>query len=120
MATATADMVQVNVRVRSDVKRAAEAELEQVGSSVSALVRVVLEKVARSPKDCLEVTNLLEEDDPEVAERLALVHDGWKVADDFYRSLGVDPETMPKDTRSWDEVYEEAMTEHFREKGYFQ
>lgn len=120
MSSATANMVQVNVRVSSSVKQAAEAELKNVGSSVGALVRAILEKVARSPKDCLEVTNLLEEDDPEVEERLALIHEGWKIADDFCRSIGVEPGQIEKDERSWDEIYQEAMDAHFAEKGYFQ
>lgn len=120
MAT-TAGMVQVNVRVSSDVKQRAEEQLERVGSSVSALVRSALEKVAQGPQDCAAVTKVLQGDelDKETERRLALAEEGWKIADDFCRSIGVEPGQVEEDARTWDEVYQEAMDAHFVEKGYF-
>lgn len=119
---AATSMVQVNVRVSSDVKQRAEEQLERIGSSVSALVRSVLDKVAQGPKECAEVTKALQDDevDEETARKLALAEEGWKLADDFCLSLGIEPGQVEEDTRTWDEVRQEAMDAHFAEKGYFQ
>ena len=47
----------------------------------------------------------------------SLVSEGWKIADEFYRSIGCDSTAMPIEDRTWDDVYADAMNEHFCEKG---
>ena len=46
MAVAQQQMIQLNVRVDAEVKRQAEEVLELMGSSVTELVRMALEKVS--------------------------------------------------------------------------
>lgn len=128
MAIAQQQMIQLNVRVDAEVKRQAEEVLELMGSSVTELVRMALEKVSHGARDYVEARDVLSgthrskqaaaSDEPidfsMVDARLAK---GWKAADDLYRSLGLDPSSLPKDERSWDAIYEEAMDAHFEEKG---
>lgn len=129
MAIAQQQMIQLNVRVDAEVKRQAEEVLELMGSSVTELVRMALEKVSHGARDYVEARDVLSgahhskqvaaaPDEPidfsMVDARLAK---GWKAADDLYRSFGLDPSSLPKDERSWDAIYEEAMDAHFEEKG---
>ena len=62
----------------------------------------------------------IREDDMSADELLAKAQEGWSLADDFFRSIKSDSDTLPFETRSWKEVYEEAKDEHFREKGMLQ
>ena len=129
MAIAQPQMVQLNVRVDAEVKRRAEEVLELMGSSVTELVRMALEKVARGARDYVEARDALSDrprshlidvseggplDLDTVDPRLAR---GWKAVDDLYRGFGIDPSSLPKDDRPWDVIYEEAMDAHFEEKG---
>ena len=124
MATTQRQMVQLNVRVDADVKRQAEEVLELMGSSVTELVRMALEKVARGARDYVEARDALNDkhggETPvgnAIDQRLA---EGWAIISDLYRSFGIDSSTLPVDERSWKEVYEEAMIAHYEEKGLLQ
>lgn len=120
----TAQMVQLNLRVDAQDKAQAAEVLCLMGLTVSDFVRMALAKVARGAKDCEEALALFDAPaesaavseekplSPALAERDVLVSH-------FCSLLGYDkPAEVPIDDRPWEELYEEARLEHFREKGY--
>ena len=109
--------IQVNTRVDAGEKRRADDVLALMGSSMSELIRSVISKVARGAQDYDQLEIVLRDQQPTQSEQLAKAQEGWNLVDGFYRSLGIDPDALPVDTRSWEEIYEEAMDEHFMEKG---
>ena len=117
MQAALTGTFQVNTRVDAGEKRSADDVLALMGSSISELIRSVIHKVSRGAKDYDQLRQVLREEEPARNENLAKAQEGWDFVDAFYRSMGIDPDSLPVDTRSWDEIYEEAMDEHFRERG---
>ena len=111
--------VQVNVRVDAEIKRKAEAVLDLAGSSATQLVRMAYAKAAEGVDGYQEfVATCMGEPKREVVDGVdAVLSAGWEIAEQFYRSIGYDVEGGVRDTRSPEEVYEEAMAAHFEEKG---
>lgn len=127
MAGATAQMTQLNLRVNREEKRQAEDVLHLMGTTTTELVRKLIAKVARGAKDYAEVVSVLEEapaepvvtgESPQYVD--PVLAEGWAIGDDFFRSLGIDVASIPIDTRTWEERYEDAMTAKGREKGWLQ
>lgn len=116
----TTSLQQVNVRLDADLKRNAEDVLSFVGLSATEAIRALYTKIARGAADCSEAMAVLGVGDSQEARDDSVPQQGWLIAEEFYRSLGCDLATMHKEDRPWDEVYEDAMTEHFREKGVLQ
>lgn len=116
MPTTATRTSQLNLRVDPQVRQDAEAALGLAHTSVGDLVRAALAKAARSPEDCAELLRSVrtEADGPDVAEAL---RESWSAADDFCRSVGLGVASDPHAEQSWDELYDEAMAEHFAEKG---
>ena len=114
MSTGTA-LQQVNVRIDADLKRDAEEVLALMESSATELIRCAYRKVARGAGDWAEAMEALKA--PAEAMTEDAFEQGWRAADEFYRSLGYDPSAHALDSRPWDQVREEAMAAHFAEKG---
>ena len=113
---ATAQLVQLNLRVDAQDKAQAAEVLRLMGLTVSDFVRAALAKVARGAADCGQVMEVLEE--PEGVPLSPALARAWEVCDDFAKMLGYESaEDMPKDDRPWEEVIEEARLAHYREKG---
>lgn len=124
-ATSVGQMTQLNLRVNVQDKRQAEEVLRLMGTTTTELVRKVLAKVARGAKGYAELRAALDNAAEDKAERSEadpvnpVAAEGWAIVDDFCRSLGYESaDAVPKDTRSWEEMYEEAMTAHYEEKGW--
>lgn len=120
-------MVQLNLRVNAQDKRNAEEVLRLMGTTTTDFIRKILAKVASGAKEYEKVAAAI--DGPagllptvEQAEEVCpLVAEAFAIGDRFAQSLGYNSaEELPLDTRSWDERYEEAMHEHYREKGWIQ
>lgn len=128
MATATAEMTQLNLRVSKEDKRQAEDVLHLMGTTTTELVRKLMAKVARGAKDYAELASVLEvapaepaaeEESPQYVD--PVLAEGWAIVDDFCRLLGYESASdVPVDTRSWEERYEDAMIAKGREKGWLQ
>lgn len=114
---ATPAVQQLNVRLDANVKRNADEVLSFVGSSATEVIRALFSKIAGGAADYAEVMALLCPKDQKDIASESVISEGWSIADEFYRSIGYDPSATPTEERSWDEVYSDAMDEHFREKG---
>ena len=110
MSYASSALAQVNVRVDPQVKRGAEETLRVAGGSISGLVRDVLTKVAGGAGELEKLTAVLT-DAPMTAGQSPF-EASWAAADSLCSSA------VPDD-RAWDEIYSEAMSAHFDEKGLF-
>lgn len=108
---------QLNVRLDAKVKQSAEEVLNFVGSSATEVVRALYAKIAGGAADYAEAMAVLCPNNKTDATDASLVSEGWKIADEFYRSIGCDSTAMPIEDRAWDDVYADAMNEHFCEKG---
>ena len=108
---------QVNVRLDAELKRSAEEVLTLMDSSATELIRSAYQKVARGAKDYAEAMEVLKGDKGVDEQGESPLEQGWRVAEDFYRTISADPTFRELDERSWGEVYEEAATAHFEEKG---
>lgn len=116
IATATAQMVQLNLRVDAQEKAQAAEVLRLMGLTVSDFVRAALAKVARGAADCEQLLEALEE--PEEVPLSPALARSWEICDDFAKMLGYESaDDMPKDDRPWEEILEEARLAHYREKG---
>ncbi len=111
---------QLNVRLDANVKRMAEDVLSFVGSSATEIIRALYEKIACGAADYTEVMAVLSPKEDSNAADGSLVCEGWSIAEEFYRSIGCDSSSLPIEARPWKDTYEEAMSEHFREKGVLQ
>ncbi len=114
---ATPAVQQLNVRLDANVKRNADEVLSFVGSSATEVIRALFSKIAGGAADYVEIMAVLCPKDKKDVAGESIVSEGWSIADDFYRSIGYDPSVTPAEERSWNEVYTDAMDEHFREKG---
>lgn len=114
---ATTTLQQLNVRLDGELKRSAEDVLAFVGVSATEAVRALYAKIGRGAADCMEAMSILAPSEASPVRDDASLRQGWSIADEFYRSLGCDPAQTPKENRPWDEVYEDAMSTHFAEKG---
>lgn len=117
MGTRSSMLQQVNVRLDPELKRRAEEVLALMGSSATELIRSSYEKVARGAGDYAEAMEVLKGSGQQPSQLEDKLGEGWSICDEFYRSQGLDPAADELDDRPWDEVYAEAMTSHFREKG---
>ena len=121
---ATAQMTQINVRVDAQLKKQAEDALRLAGTTTTEFVRAMLAKVAcgvRSYEELMAVVEPPKEIEGQLPAVNPVVAEGWAIVDEFCHSIGYESAAdVPKDTRSWDEVYEEAMIEHYQEKGWLQ
>lgn len=111
---------QLNVRLDARDKRDGEKVLSFVGSSATEVIRALFAKIARGAADYAEVMQVLRPHETEEAVDTSIVSQGWSVANEFYATLGCDVATMHMEDRNWDEVYADAMAEHFCEKGLLQ
>ena len=123
--TSASQMTQLNLRVNKRDKRQAEEVLHLMGTTTTEFVRKLLAKVARGAKEYEEVKAVLDAsaEDKVKQEEAGTVNPiaakGWTIVDDFCKSLGyASADDVPRDTRSWEEIYEEAMTAHYEEKGW--
>ena len=113
----TTALQQLNVRLNANVKQSVEEVISLAGSSATEVVRALYAKIAGGAADYAEVMAVLCPGEGEDAIDDSVVRDGWSIADEFYSSIGHDVATAPVEERPWDEVYADAMAEHFREKG---
>lgn len=111
---------QLNVRLNANVKRRAEDVIALADSSATEVIRALYTKIAGGAADYAEVMAVLCPSEGEEAVNDSVVRGGWSIADEFYSSIGHDASIVPAEERPWDEVYANAMTEHFREKGIMQ
>ena len=112
---------QMNVRMDVALHEAGNTALAEIGVSPSQAVRALWEKAAKRGKDLEEVRTFLftpaTAQGAEVERQLALAEAGRRIADDFYRSRGVDPGNLPADTRTDEELREEMYAEAARAMG---
>ncbi|MBQ9021765.1 MAG: translation repressor RelB [Eggerthellaceae bacterium] len=113
---------QMNVRMERALLEAGNAALAEMGITPSQAVRALWEKLAKRGKDREAVQTVLFT--PEVSaekqreDALDLVKKGHQIVDDFYRSMGIDPSTLPvEDFPSYEEIREEALFERMKERG---
>lgn len=114
---ATTTLQQVNVRLDGELKRGAEGVMAFVGVSATEAIRALYTKIGRGAADCVEAMRVLAPDDEPGLRDDAALRQGWSIADGFYRSLGCEASEMHSECRPWSEVYADAMSEHFSEKG---
>ncbi len=117
---ATTALQQMNVRLDAELKRSAEDVLAFMGLSATEVIRALYAKIARGAADCSEAMAVLGADGPQGSPDGSVPQQGWLIAEEFYRSIGCDLATPHMDERPWNVVYEDAMSEHFREKGLLQ
>ena len=110
-----ATLQQVNVRIDAELKQSAEKVLALMESSATELIRCAYQKVARGAEDWAQAMEVLKE--PAAAAPEDGFEEGWRAAEEFYRSIGYDPSAQPLDSRPWNEVREEGLAAHFAEKG---
>ncbi|MBQ9058624.1 MAG: hypothetical protein IJ125_05535 [Atopobiaceae bacterium] len=108
---------QVNVRLDAGLKARAEEVLGLMGSSATELIRTAYEKVARGAADYTEAMSVLKTSGSQTAKIPSALEEGWAIADSFFDAHGIDKKQLPDSVVSWDELYEQALSEHFREKG---
>ena len=120
-------LVQTNVRIEADVKLRAEEVLRLMGSSPTELVRAVYAKVAQGAQAYEETMAFLEGrelasgGEAEEQETLnPLLLEAWSIGRDYFLSVGINPDSLAIDNRSWEEMYHEGMEAHYREKGWMQ
>ena len=125
MPATTARMVQLNVRVDARQKEQAAEVLQLMGLTATDVIRATLAKVARGARDCEELLTAIEGPatsevaPPEERPLSPALADAFEICDSFARLLGYQAaEEMPKDDRSWEEIYEDARMAHYREKGW--
>lgn len=118
-------MTQLNMRVNAQDKRQAEEVLRFMGSTTTELVRKLLAKIASGAKAYMEICEVLETPASAAsAEQEGLgfnpvISEATEICNAFAQMLGYESAAdLPKDNRSYDELYEEAMLEHYREKGW--
>lgn len=116
----TTALQQLNVRLDANVKQSAESVISLAGSSATEVIRELYTKIAGGAADYAEVMAVLCPGEGEDANDDSVVREGWSIADEFYSSIGYDVSAVPVEERPWDEVYANAMAEHFREKGVMQ
>ena len=115
-------MAQINVRIDKDLKLAGDAVLVGEGISPSEVVRALWNKLAQHGEALDEVKRVLfGGDDPaDVTRHAELVWAGWKISDEFYQSVGLERSDSSLREQSWDELYAQAMDEHFAQRGLYQ
>lgn len=122
MSSATAGMTQLNVRVNAGEKRNAEEALKLANSSITDLVRRVIQKVSRGAKDLEELQKVLQDEAASTPKEEAdtVLLEGWSVVDTFCKEQGIGLSGEWVEERSAKEIYDEAMIAHYEEKGLFQ
>lgn len=113
----TAAVQQLNVRLNADLKRSAEDVLSFVGSSATEVIRALYAKIACGAADYAKVMEALRVENVGSTRDDSVLMEGWSITEAFYRSVGIDASSLSREDRPWDEVYAEAMDEHFHEKG---
>ena len=90
--------------------------------TVSQIVRALWRKLAERGKSVEELKRLLL-DEGEVAHELGTLNPvtrGWTLADEFCLSVGYGPSKASMPEQQWDELYAQAMDEHYAQRGLFQ
>ena len=113
-------VAQVNVRVDRCLKESAEEMLRLSGRSLPELIKSVISKTAQSAEQCEEILAAVDSKPPIDCTSSSPFAASWASVDRLYRDLGIshfdesDDETCARDA---DTIYNEAMEEHYREKG---
>ena len=110
---------QMNVRMDTTLHAQGNAALAEIGVTPSEAVRALWEKAAKRGEDLEEIRKLLfapsRSKEEERKRALALVEEGHNIVANYYRSVGIDPEKLEQDTRTYeelrDEMYDEMLAE---------
>lgn len=117
MASSTA---QINVRLDRALKTAGDEALAEAGISPSEAVRALWDKLAKRGESLEALKRLLfspEQTDLADDEQNPLT-DGWQIADKFYATCGSSLGGTTRDV-AWQDLYAEAMDEHYADKGLY-
>ena len=122
MPTVASGMTQMNVRVNAERKQEAESVLKLANSSLTELVRMLIEKVSCGAKDLQEVQRVLQGDAAHAPkdDTDSVLLEGWALVDDFCSDMGIVRSDDWLDERTCEQVYDEAMVAHYEEKGLLQ
>ena len=113
-----AAMAQVNVRVDRQVKERAEETLRLSGTSLSHVIKRLVDTIAQGGDRCESVLEAIEPVEKPRASSDSPFAASWTAADQLYRNLGISSDPG-SDDRDWDQIYSEAMDERYREKGLY-
>lgn len=115
-------MAQINVRIDKDLKQAGDAVLAGEGMSPSEVVRALWNKLAQHGEALDEVKRVLfgGDDSADMVRHAELVWAGWKISDEFYQLVGLERSDSSLHEQPWDELYAEAMDEHYAQRGLYQ
>ena len=121
--THAAQTTQMNTRIGVRLKERGDKALARAGYTPSRAVRALYEFAVRHEHDPETIAALLSEEHEETEEqaelkrvRLAALRDGANIVNEGLEALGV--HVVPgSDKRPFKQVWEEAMDEHFEEKG---
>ena len=122
MPAVASGMTQMNVRVNAERKQEAESVLKLANSSLTELVRMLIDKVSCGAKDLQEVQHVLQGDAANVPkdDTDSVLLEGWALVDGFCADMGIVRSDDWLDERTCEQVYEEAMMAHYEEKGLLQ
>lgn len=134
-----AALAQINARIDPDLKERGDRALAAAGYSATAAIRALWQRAAELASNPSALIELLEPakgagqaaapapaklqrppQSEETKRKLQQVDEASKIFENALLAIGVDihdPKRKP-DTRTYEEMRDEAMREHWREKGY--
>ena len=113
-----AAMAQVNVRVDRQVKERAEETLRLSGTSLSRVIKKLIDAVAQGGDRCAGVLESIEPVEEAHTAAESPFASSWAAVEELYRDLEISS-SPGSDVRDWDSIYSEAMDERYREKGLY-
>ncbi len=120
MASASQKMSQINVRMDSSLKQSVDETLARLGRSPSEIVRLVWSRLAAGGPEAAETLRYLESNESDAGEhdRAAKLQEGWMITESFFQRVGYQPNSeSPASEPPWEDLYREAMEEHYRDRG---
>lgn len=118
MASSTA---QINVRLDRALKAAGDEALMEEGISPSEAVRALWSKLAKRGKTLEAIKQLLFSPEQTVLDTAGQspLEAGWHIADEFYATFETSSGQNMRDM-AWQDLYAEAMDEHYTSKGLYE
>ena len=116
----SATVTQMNVRIEASLKTAGDEALSSIGFSPTQAVRALWERAAQRGEQLEAVKRFLDGEATEASRnpKLDVLEAGWRIVPEGLAALGISDSSFAEATYDYDSLYEEAMMERARQKGW--